>query len=147
MFGTRYDRCSPIVKCRKCEKYQGENQEYLFCDKRKLRRRVLKDFYVCPFCGDVIHQFSLEDHISQHVFDQWKRQVTLNWRIIENPNIQKFRRNLAVYRLYRYLGFNLHMLSRLTGLKYDAVQRIIGETFKLLCLTDQQCIFKKFFER
>jgi len=64
----------------------------------------------------------------------------LKWRSVE-----RLRRDLAVYRLNRYCDFSDKKIAEAVGLSVEKVKRIIGSTFRLLCMSDTSCIYRNIF--
>jgi hypothetical protein len=56
------------------------------------------------------------------------------------------RRNAAIYRLYKYFDWTPYWLAVQTGLAEWTVKYIIGCTFRSMCISDDECVFKKVFE-
>ncbi len=81
-----------------------------------------------------------------------QEQIDININIIQtNINFrndkERFRRNLAIYRLYRLYNFSLFRLRMLTGITHNyQMENNIGETFKWLCINDSSCVFKRLLE-
>jgi len=79
--------------------------------------------------------------------EKWKQnQETKNLHILETTR-DRLRCDLAIYRLYRYCDWSPHKISDLTLFSKTQIQRIIGEVFKMLCLSDGKCVFRKYFEK
>ena len=84
------------------------------------------------------------------------RQIGLNYCIIRNLNKKlgksrgkhrlRFRRNLAIYRLYRYQNIPIKLLMEISSLSRGSIKRIVGEIFKVLCISDEKCVFKTYLE-
>jgi len=86
----------------------------------------------------------------------WK-QIGFNYCIIKNLNNElpkrgrckpkiRLRRNLAIYRLYRYQNIPMKLLIEISSLSSGSVKRIIGEVFKMLCIADKNCVFRTCLE-
>ena len=57
-----------------------------------------------------------------------------------------FRRNLAVYRLYRTCNLPPNVVASLTVKSLTKIGQIIGQTYRIMCLADEKCIFRFIFE-
>lgn len=74
-----------------------------------------------------------------------EQQIEKNLDIAKSAK-QKYRRDLAVYRLYRYCNLSPEEISQDYG-TVTTIKRIIGEVFGALCISDKACPFKDFFEK
>jgi len=94
------------------------------------------------------------------------RPYRLNVLIIDKTinargrTLDAFRRDLAIYRMYRYLAVPMSLIidvvswanfshgakwrDRYSGYWLTWVQNRIGHVFKILCLSDSHCAFQKF---
>jgi len=73
-------------------------------------------------------------------------QTQANLRILALPTAEKIRKYFAIYRLYRYCDFPIAEMIDILHLHYEKIQEIIGDVFKLLCESDDKCVFKRFLE-
>ena len=79
-----------------------------------------------------------------------KNQIDKNKHIIDLIGFKKgrttdclsLRRDLAIYRLYKYCDYSPKMIASETNRRKELINRIIGDTFKKLCLSDNSCVFR-----
>ena len=81
---------------------------------------------------------------------QLEDQIRRNYELITRLNHERdpvslARRNLAIYRLYRYCDKTPKEIAREIHGEESSIRRVIGETFKMLCVSDASCIFKDVF--
>ena len=87
--------------------------------------------------------------IEEYMKERKQKQITKNLVIIKEclrqSNAQNdFRSDIAIFRLYRFCDLRPKEISQLTGLNIDTIQKVIGRTFKGLCLANDNCIFKQY---
>lgn len=67
------------------------------------------------------------------------------WNI--SKQILVFRRDLAIYRLYRTCNMSPQIISSILSRKDSTrVKDTIGDVYRILCLSDEGCIFRFVFE-
>ncbi len=67
-----------------------------------------------------------------------KRNIT-----IAKETEDTIRDMFAIWRLYQYNNLPIWLIAERIDRNEGTVQRIIGQVFKALCLTDDKCVFKK----
>jgi len=90
-------------------------------------------------------------------FDKKRRfrdkQIDLNVKIVmqysgqylKRKSMARLRRDLAVYRLNRYCDLSDKQIAEKVGLSIGIVGRIVGSTFRLLCMSDESCVYRNIF--
>jgi hypothetical protein len=68
--------------------------------------------------------------------------IALNILIYSNEDNSKFRRQLAVYRLFRYFDMQPDEIADLLHAPIGKVKWCIGEAFRQLCIRNDKCVFK-----
>jgi len=109
--------------------------------------------YVARFAPQIHNEILEDQRKKQRLYKQYvKQQKKMNYQIIHQlrdlprpHSLNKLRRDLAIYRLYRYCDEPPLLIAAKMELAEQTIKQTIGSTFKLLCLTDNQCIFKPFF--
>lgn len=133
-------------------------------------RYVFSKLY-CPFCEEYIYnryyprhypseyqiemgrqwQFNRMDlHLRRHfIHRNFEIIINSGWKLGPIPNRLRF----AIYRLYRYLNVSPKKIAtRLewyrktkgyTQPDHLRVHRIIGTTYRNLCIPDESCVFRK----
>ena len=85
----------------------------------------------------------------------WK-QIGFNYCIIRNLNSKtrgsgksmiRLRRNLAIYRLYRYQNIPIKLLIKICQRRREWVMWIIGSVFRMLCMADEKCVLRKYLRK
>ena len=85
----------------------------------------------------------------------WK-QIGFNYCIIRNLNSKirgkgksmlKLRRNLAIYRLYRYQNIPIKLLIKICQRRRERVMCIIGSVFRMFCMADEKCVLRKYLRK
>jgi hypothetical protein len=82
------------------------------------------------------------------------KQIEKNYELIKKigfehrgdkhlSNQQRLRRNLAIYRLYKYCNLSPTEIATQMLVSKGIIKNIIGNIFELLCLNDNSCVFKK----
>jgi len=117
---------------------------------------------------EAIHENSLFEELYSFVSggkivyeEDWKKlspvwkQIGFNYCIIRNLNpkrkrgrlnsISQLRRDLAIYRLYRYQNIPMELLAKICQQNKSYLQNIIGRIFKMLCINDEKCVFRNYF--
>lgn len=71
-------------------------------------------------------------------------QFDLNLKIIKDTStdMKEFRREFAIWRLYRYVDVHPDAISRLTGYSKESIKGIIGKIFVMLCKKNKCDLYK-----
>jgi len=149
-----------ISSCLNCPYFIKKTQRTIYCKPYEIsgsyKCRIFDYYcYSCSECGYLTFWFDemIKHVISHHArneFWNWKEQVEKNLKIIIDLLFRKdkksrIRKNMAIYRLYRWLEFTPKEIAEITTISETGIQLMIGSAFKELCLRDKTCIFKKFF--
>jgi len=122
----------------------------LFRFPKRFQRRLYRSHFwmlwewQCPICG--YWSWTLQRALA--CFKQCRAKICRddNFSILQSKGINNLRRDLAIYRLYRYCDVSPKEIAKFLKKKDTWVRERIGKIFKMLCLADKQCLFRDYFQ-